>query len=81
MLHTSTEELSVFTRVFSADPPCGSEPDEASDQPPPGEKIKPQTQPDNPVKRESGIKPPMGTDALERPAFIPIDSEQQDESS
>ena len=82
MLHTSTEELSIFPRVFSPDPTCGSEPpDKASDQPPRGGKVKPQTQPDSPASRENGIKPPMGTDALERPALIPIDSEQQGESS
>jgi len=82
MLHSFTQELPVLPRVFLPDQPCGSEqPDEESDLPPSRGTTKPKTQPDSTAKRKREIKPPMGTDRLERPAFIPIDSEQQDESS
>lgn len=79
MLDASTDKSSALPLVFSPGRKRGSGPrDEEDEQSPPAEEIRQPVPPVKPVRERGIIKPPMGTDALERPAFTPIESEQEE---
>lgn len=79
MLHASTDKSPALPLVFSPARKRGSRPRDGEDeQSPPAEKIRQPVPPVKPVRERDIIKPPMGTDALERPAFTPTESEQEE---
>jgi hypothetical protein len=79
MLHASTDKSPALPLAFSPSRKRGPKPRDEEDEPsPPEETIRQPVPPVKPVRERGIIKPPMGGASLDRPAFIPTESEQED---